>query len=310
MPTLIPPKLSPSDVIGVIAPSDPVPPDLEDRLQEGQAALESLGFRVKFGKSIRAQTLGFAATPREKVDDIHAMFSDPDVKALVCVQGGDTANASLHLLDWKLIRNNPKIFIGLSDITVLLNAIYHKTGLITYHGTDLLWSFGNALPDYERKEFIRQLMRGEVGKIPPNRERKTIRGGQANGKLLGGNLRCLLKLAGTPFWPDFTDALLFIEAYQITPKACYTAFAQLMQMGAFEQINGAVVGYIDSMQRKPEPRPHMEDVLLEITGAFDFPILKINDFGHNCPNTILPVGAEASLNADQKTLAITSQCVR
>ena len=308
--SLIPAKLSPGDTIGVIAPSDPVPPGFEDRLQAGQSLLESLGFRVKFGDCIRKNTLGYAATPQEKTDDLHKMFSDPEVKAVICAQGGDTANAPLHLLDWDLIHNNPKIFLGLSDITVLLNAIHHKTGLITFHGSDLLWSFGNDLPDYEREEFSRQLIRGEVGEIPPNRKRACVRGGRAQGVLLGGNLRCLLKLAGTPYWPDFRGAIFFMEAYEITPKACHAAFAQLLQMGVFDQIHGAVVGYIDSLQRQPSPRPRMEDILLEMTAGFDFPILKINDFGHNCPNTILPVGAEASIDANLKTLKITSQFVR
>jgi len=310
MHSLAPARLSPGDAIGVIAPSDPVSPAFEGRLQEGQAVLESLGFRIKLGASIRSTSLGFAATPEEKADDMHTMFNDPDVKAVICAQGGDTANGPLHLLDWDLICANPKIFLGLSDITVLLNAIHAQTGLITFHGSDLLWSFGNDLPDYEQKEFIRILLRGEVGLIPPNRERNTVRAGRASGKLLGGNLRCLLKLAGTPFWPDFTGAILFFEAYEITRKACHAAFAQLLQMGVFEQINGVVVGYIDSMQRKPIPPPHMEDILQETTQGYDFPILKINDFGHNCPNTILPVGAEASLDAGRKTLKIISQFVK
>jgi muramoyltetrapeptide carboxypeptidase len=310
MAALIPAKLSPGDYIGVIAPSDPVPPEFNGRLQEGRAVLESLGFRVKFGESIRANSLGFAATPKEKARDLHTMFSDSEVKAVICAQGGDTANAPLHLLDWELIRSNPKVFLGLSDITVLLNAIHQKTGLVTFHGGDVLWSFGNDLPVYARKEFTRQLIQGEGGEIPPNRARRTIRGGSARGKLLGGNLRCLLKLAGTPYWPDFTEALFFVEAYEMSPKACHAAFAQLLQMGVFDQINGAIVGYIDSMQRKPTPPPHMEDILNDLSRGFNFPILKINDFGHNCPNTILPVGAEAALDADQMSLAIITQFVK
>lgn len=310
MAARIPAKLCPGDFIEVIAPSDPVPPELNGRLQEGQAALKSLGFRVKFGKSIWSNSLGYAATPQEKARDLHAMFSDSEVKAVICAQGGDTANAPLHLLDWELIRTNPKIFLGLSDITVLLNAIHQKTGLVTFHGGDLLWSFGNNLSAYERKEFTRLLIRGKGGEIPPNQARKTIRGGSAKGKLLGGNLRCLLKLAGTPYWPDFTESLFFVEAFEITPKACHAAFAQLLQMGFFDQINGAIVGYIDSMQRKPTPPPHMEDILNDMTRTFNFPMLKINDFGHNCPNTILPVGSEASMDADQKILTINGQFVK
>lgn len=101
-----------------------------------------------------------------------------------------------------------------------------------------------------------------------------------------------------------------MEAYEITPKACHAAFSQLQQMGVFEQITGAIVGYIDSLQRKPTPGPQMEEILTAMTAEYAFPILKANDFGHNCANTILPVGAEAALDADQQTLTILSACVK
>lgn len=310
MNTLIPTRLSVGETIGVIAPSDPVCTDQKDKLEAGCAYLEAMGFKVKLGQHIHSTALGFAATPQEKAQDIHVMFSDPAVKAIICAQGGDTANAPLSLIDWDLVHQNPKIFLGLSDITVLINAIYAKTGLVTFHGNDILWGFGNDLADYERDEFVRVLMKGEVGPIPPNQPRRMVRGGQARGKLLGGNVRCLLKLAGTPYWPDFSDAILFLEAYQISLSGCHTAFHQLDQMGVFSQILGVVVGYIDSMQREDTHGPQMEDILLEVTQNYDFPILKINDFGHNCPNTVLPVGGEVLLDADQQSLEVLSPCVR
>jgi muramoyltetrapeptide carboxypeptidase len=306
---MIPDRLSPNDTIGIAAPSDPVQPELEDRLQAGIDILKSLGFRVKPGQYLHSQALGYAATPEQKAEDLNNLFADPKVKAIICTQGGDTANAPLALLDWDMIKQNPKIFLGLSDITVLLNAITHKTGLVTFHGNDILWGFGNNMTDYEQQEFERILVKGKTGLIPPNRPRKTIRSGTATGKLLGGNLRCLLKLAGTPYWPDFTDAILFVEAYEISPKACHAAFHQLHQMGLFDRITGAIVGYIDSMQRDDSPGPYMEDVLLEVTQTYSFPTLKINDFGHNCPNTVLPVGGQVRIDADNQIIEIVSPCV-
>ncbi len=306
---MIPNKLKPGETIGVIAPSDPVRPNQEEKLQAGKIYLEGLGLKVKLGQHIRKNTLGFGAAPEEKVRDIHEMFSDPTVKAIICAQGGSTANATLPLIDYELIQQNPKIFLGLSDITVLLNAIYAKTGLLTFHGSDILWGFGNDLAAYERDAFVRALMAGEIGPIPPNRPRMTIRRGQARGKLLGGNIGCLLKLAGTPYWPNFSGGILFLEAYEISPSACHSAFHQLKQLGLFTKIQGAVIGYIDSMQRDGLNGPQMEDILLQVTQYEGFPILKINDFGHNCPNTVLPVGGEVFLDADQQTLEIVSPCV-
>jgi len=307
---MIPEKLSKGDVVGVIAPSDPVFQDLEDRLEMGCAYLRSVGFDIKLGQHLRTNRLGYAATPQEKAEDINTMFADPDIKAIICAQGGETANAPLAYLDWDMIHQNPKIFLGISDITVLLNAITHKTGLVTFHGNDILWGFGYNPTNYELEEFLRTLVRGEIGPIPPNRERRVIRSGQAQGILLGGNLGCLLKLAGTAYWPDFTGSIFFVEAYEISAKTCHTAFHQLKQIGFFDQISGAVVGYIDSFQREATPKPHMEDVLLEVTQDYDFPILKINDFGHNCPNTVLPVGGEVFLDADRQTLEVILPCVK
>ena len=309
MADLIPHRLMPGDTLGVIAPSDPVLPDQENNLQMGIQYLQAMGFQVKCGEHIHANTLGFAASPQEKAEDINQMFADPEVKAIICAQGGDTANAPLTNINWEVVQRNPKIFLGLSDITVLLNAIYHRTGLITFHGNDILWGFGNNLVEYERSEIIRTLIEAEIGPIPPHGQRLTIRGGQARGKLLGGNLRCLLKLAGTPYWPDFSGSILFLEAFEISASACHTALLQMQHMGVFDQIHGAVVGYIYSMQHNNSPRPHMEDVLLEITHGYQFPILKMNDFGHNCPNTVLPVGGEVDLDANQGVFSVVSPCL-
>ncbi len=308
--TLLPARLHPGDTIGIVAPSDPVSPEFTDRLKTGIALLESLGFQVRLGQHLYSQSLGFTASAQEKAADLNAMFADSAVKAVICAQGGDSANAPLELMDWDLIEHNPKIFIGLSDITVLLNAIQAKTGLVIFHGNDILWGFGNDLTPYEIDEFRRVIIDGEIGPIPPNRPRKTIRSGRAQGKLLGGNIRCLLKLAGTPYWPDFTGAILFMEAYIISPSGCHTAFHQLKQMGVLDQINGAVIGYIDSMQKDGGAGPFMEDILLEVASDYAFPILKINDFGHNCPNTVLPVGGAASMDADEKILEITQPVVQ
>ncbi|MBW6465696.1 MAG: LD-carboxypeptidase [Brevefilum sp.] len=310
MADLIPHRLIPGDTVGVIAPSDPVLPKQENNLQMGVQYLQAMGFQVKCGAHIHANTLGYAATPGEKADDINHMFADPKVKAIICAQGGNTANAPLTLINWDVVQRNPKIFLGLSDITVLLNAIYHRTGLVTFHGNDILWGFGNNLVEYERSEFIRTLIDAKIGFIPAHGGRMTIRGGQGSGKLLGGNLHCLLKLAGTPYWPDFTGAILFLEAYEISASACHTAFLQLQHMGVFDQIHGAVVGYIYSMQHNNEPRPHMEDVLLEVTRDNHFPILKMNDFGHVCPNTVLPVGGEVFLDATILSLELLTPVVQ
>lgn len=300
------PRLNVGDRIGIVSPSDPVREPLLDQYQRGIACLEQMGFRVVAGEHVRSITLGYAAAAQEKADDINRMFADPSIRAIICSQGGSTANACLEYLDWDLIRANPKIFIGISDITVLLNAIYHQTGLVTFHGNDVMWGFGRTPAAYDSEEFTARLVQGAIGQVRPNGERHTIRGGAAEGKLLGGNLHCLLKLAGTPYFPDFAGAILFVEALNITPESCEHLFTQLKHMGIFDQIAGVVIGYIDGLEDAPI---QMHDVLLYVTPGHHFPILKTRDFGHNCPNTTLPVGARVRIDADSREIEIVEPCV-
>jgi muramoyltetrapeptide carboxypeptidase len=307
---MIPKQIKPGDKIGVVSPSTPVTEDPIAQFQKGVESLENMGLQVVIGKHVYSTTLGYAASPQEKAGDIDEMFADPSIKAIICSMGGVTANASLPYLDWDLIKAKPKIFLGISDITVLLNAIYAKTGLVTFHGNDVMWGFGRNPTSYDKQEFISRFIDAQIGKIKTNGERTTIRSGRAEGTLLGGNLQCLLKLAGTPYFPDFRNSLFFVESLDITPEMCDCLFRQLKQIGIFDGVQGAVIGYIDSLQKKKDASIQMEEVLLQVTSDYNFPILKVNDFGHNCPNTVLPVGAKVGIDADTQEIEILEQCVK
>jgi len=307
---IIPKRLSKGDAIGIVSPSTPATQELAGQFKNGVMFLQAFGFKVVVGEHVYSTTLGYAASPQEKAKDINRMFADESIKAIICSQGGATANACLPYLDWNSIREHPKVFLGISDITVLLNAIHHKTGLVTFHGNDLLWGFGRNPTTYDEQEFITRLMDARIGKISPSGERRTIRSGVAEGQLLGGNLHCLSKLAGTPYFPDFTRAILFIEAIGIKPEGCDHLFQQLKQIGVFDQIRGAIIGYIDGLQNDENAVMQMEDVLLHVTEEYNFPILKADDFGHNCPNTVLPVGANVRIDAENRTIEILEMCVR
>jgi len=294
-------RLRRGDKLGVVAPSSPVTAETDDQFERGVSYLEGLGFDVVVGEHVRSCTLGYCASPEEKAADINVMFADASVAGIVCAQGGATANACLPHLSWPTIAANPKVFMGISDITVLLNAIYSKTGLVTFHGNDLLWGFGRNPTDYDRSAFSRSLMEGRPGTIHPNGERATVRGGSGEGVALGGNLRCLLKLAGTPYWPDTAGAIYFLEAVDVTPETCDCMVRQLEQIGAFEALNGIVVGHVDGLQGKAGTT-QLEDVLRAATAQHGFPILKVDDFGHNCPNAVLPIGATVRVDADRQTI--------
>ena len=246
---LSPKRLQKCDTIGIVSPSAAITEDIRSQLDEGAKILKELGFRVKYAKNALNIIDGYSAgTPEEKAEDINSMFADPEVDAIMCSQGGDNANSCLSLIDYELIKRNPKIFIGISDITVLLLSIYKKTGLVTFHGNDFLWGFGMKPTKYDIDEFKLRLMDGEIGEINRNSEWNTIRKGRAEGILMGGNLKCMLKSAGTEFFPDFKDAILFVEAYEITSGMCDAHFHQLKQMGVFDKIKGVIVGYIYGLQ--------------------------------------------------------------
>ncbi|MDY6970526.1 MAG: LD-carboxypeptidase, partial [Spirochaetota bacterium] len=192
-------RLRPGDKIAIVSPSNPVTENLLDQFNKGLRFLEDLGFAVIKGKHLFSDSLGYSARPEEKAEDINSLFSDNSVKGIICAQGGSNANSCLQELDWNTIRNNPKVFIGLSDITVILNTIFTKTGLITFHGSDIIWGFGREPSQYDKSEFVDRLMQGKIEKVTAIDDSQTVRKGKSEGKLLGGNLRGFLKLAGTPF---------------------------------------------------------------------------------------------------------------
>lgn len=310
----VPERLRKGDLIGIVSPSAAITADVKPRLKEGIAFLRKLGFRTVLGKNHLKVLDGSAGTPEQRAEDINTMFEDREVKAIICSQGGDTSNTCLPYLDFEVIRKNPKIFMGISDITALLNAFHRKTGLVTFHGNDVMWGFGRHPTKYDTGEFVGRLVNGEIGKVRKNSKWKTVRKGTAEGILIGGNLRCLLKLAGTEYQPNLKGAILFLEAFEINPDECSYMFAHLQQLGAFDEVRGVIVGYIWGLQSSKERRnlTQLQDILKRMTKEYDFPIVKCDDFGHNCPNTTLPVGGKVRLRADGPSpeLEILGRCVR
>ena len=292
-------RLKKGDLIGIVSPSDPLEDIEKDKqFDSGVKFLESLGFKIILGENISAKE------PEKRAEDINKFFREVKVKAIIASQGGDSAEKLLPFIDFESIKRNPKIFLGISDITVFLNAINTKTGLITFHGNDVKYGFGRNPTDYDKNEFVRILMKDAKGEIPANGERKTVRSGKATGRILGGNLRCLLKLVDTEYWPDFTGAILFLEAYKIDKEKCLQCFKKLKEKKVFDQIKSVIVGFIFGMQEENPQGEQMEDILLKFTKDYKFPILKTNDFGHNTSNTVIPVGAMVEIDADKKKIKL------
>lgn len=300
-------RLNRGDTIGIITPSYPVTDDFVEQFESGINYLQEMGFKTKIAKNALLNTLGYSMTAKEKAEDINSMFADNSIKAIICSLGGHNSISALEYIKWDIIKNNPKIIMGISDITTLLNAIFVKTGLITYHGNDVMWGFGRTPTDYDKTEFFSRLVDVDSNYIKLNGETKTIRAGRGIGTLVGGNIHCLLKLAGTPFFPNIDNSILFLESGGITPEDCDAFFWQLRHIGIFEKIKGCIIGYIDGMDGKVKNEYLMENILKRITADYNFPILKVNNFGHNCPNTVLPIGAKIRLDTGKREIEIVDK---
>lgn len=289
-------RLSPDNTIGVLCVSDHMVNKQEHALKKAISFFSSMGFAVEVAQNISSPD------PKKRAGDFNGFFKRQDICAIISIQGGNTSTDTLKFVDWQAVTENPKIFMGLSDITVYLNAIYKKTGLVTFHGGDMLSIFSKMENSkYNKTQFIERFSNARTGLIAPNGERKTIRGGKFSGVLLGGNLRCLLKLANTEFFPDFTNGILFLESLNLTPSNCRLYFNTLKKLKVFNKIKGVIIGFVYGMEVLNPTGEQMEDIIYEYT---DLPILKIRDFGHNIENTALPLGVNVEVDADERTIKI------
>ena len=288
-------KLKLGDTIGIISPSAAITEELKEQFNKGLEVYKDMGFEIVLSKNVYANTLGYSAAIDEKVEDIHEMFSNKEVKAIICSQGGQNSNAILPYLDYELIRNNPKIIMGISDSTAILNAIYSKTGIITYHQNDIIWGPGRITSQNEINDFKLRLIDGKDGKIEHFTKWKCIKEGVAEGTLIGGNLWTLTKLLGTEYCPDFSDSILFLEEFAAESPLdeIDSKINILKQHKVFEKIKGLWIGYYENDTEEMK----LEDVIINNLKEYSFPILKCNDFGHNCENIIIPIGAKVKMDA-------------
>ena len=230
------------------------------------------------------------------------MFSDKEIKAIFTVKGGDMVNGILPYIDFENIKDNPKIFLGMSDITVLLCAINKMTELVTFNCQDYIWFGKDEVTDYDKNEIIEKLFNGNK-KINPYGERKfyEFNKEEVKGKIYGTNARCLLKLLGTPFMPDLEDAVLFLEGFHSNIIQWNAMLEQYNQMNAFNK--AIVFGYIYQLQQIEENEKMIVDELRKINSSV--PVVKTNDFGHMHANSIIPIGAEVIINANNQSIVVS-----
>ncbi len=301
----LPAGLNKGDTVGLVSPSSATSERLS--LQLAREAMEAFGLKVKTGEHYGARYGHLAGTDAERAGDLNAMFADKQVKAIVCVRGGSGAARLLPLLDYNLIRANPKILLGYSDITALHSAIQAQTGLVTFHGQigSGTWNRFNA-DQFERLFFKRELMtyRNTVvdadDELVPRRNRTlTLRGGVARGELVGGNLTVLTALAGSPYLPDFSGKILFLEDVEEAPYRVDRMFSTLKLMGALDKIAGFIFGECTDC------KPGDGYGSLTLDQIFDDYIVPLNIpaysgamIGHIREQFIVPVGGKVEMDAD------------
>ncbi|MBO6793395.1 MAG: LD-carboxypeptidase [Balneolaceae bacterium] len=287
--------------IGLVAPASPIydESDFDQMLID----LAALGYNLVLGDHVRDRYGYLAGKDQDRADDLNRMFSNPSIDAIVCVRGGYGCNRILDLVDYDVIRSNPKPFIGFSDITSLHMAIYKKTGLITFHGP-----VGKSVwPEYTRESWVDILHEGEspTFSIPVEEidASYTINSGKASGVLIGGNLTVLTSLLGSDYLPEFDNAILFLEDVGEDIYRVDRMFSQLKLSGVLNKINGLVFGKCtncDESSNGLSLKQVFDDYLSEI----DIPAFYGAMISHEELNLTIPVGVQATIDGGAKTIEL------
>lgn len=294
-------KLKQGDEIRVIAPSGSLSRVYKEIYERALSYLESQGFKITFSKNCREMDEFQSSAIRSRVDDIHEAFSDKNVKMVITCIGGFNVNQILKYIDYDLIRTNPKILCGYSDITALLNAVYAKTGLITYHGPHFC-SFGFTEEQlYTQKCFFECVMNDEPVSIVPSKSAEKyciIQEGICEGEIIGGNLCTLNLLQGTPYMPTLQDKVLFIEDDNIMGDYFVYEFDRnlqsLLQVYGADSITGIIFGRFDKSCKLDE---NIINRIIRDKISPNIPVVFGVDFGHVFPMITFPIGGKVKIEA-------------
>ncbi len=316
--SLIKPKMMrPGDTVGLISPSTFVADP--NQLQTMQLTAQMFGWKVKIGKQVGKREGQLGESIPGRIEDIHTMFADPEVKGIICVRGGYGTPQLLDGIDYELIRKNPKMLLGYSDITGLHLAIHQKTGLITFHGPTGLSPFTEFSQNWFKRAMDNKPM-GVLGNpternvYRPQHPLRMVRPGKAKGRLIGGNLTLVSCLMGTPHEPDVKGKIFFLEDVGEEPYRIDRMLQQLVLAGKFDECAGVVIGEcVDCGPRDFQPsitfNYTLGEVLDRVFAKVKVPVFHGLLIGHTADQITLPVGVMASMDADAKQLIIEEAAV-
>ncbi|MDD2516425.1 MAG: LD-carboxypeptidase [Candidatus Gracilibacteria bacterium] len=316
MKKIFPQKLQKGDEIRVVSPSLSFSIISKENQERASEKIKELGYKLSFGENINEIDEFQSSSVESRIQDLHQAFSDQNVKMVLTTVGGDNSNQLLKYIDWNLIKNNPKIFCGFSDITVLNNAIYAKTGLINYSGLCYVDFSGGNCFDYSLEYFEKCLIKNENFEVLPSKEWSDnvwyipakdqkivnntgfwiINEGEAKGTILGGNINSFALLKGTEYFPDLTDSIIFIEDCNEASIPTFDRDLQsLVLLPDFPKVKGILVCRFQNGSKATQER--LVKIIKNKKELDGIPVIANVDFGHTAPIITFPIGGTTEIKA-------------
>jgi muramoyltetrapeptide carboxypeptidase len=318
-PTIKPRALRHGDTIGVVVPAGPLNPE---RIDRALTRVRDRGFQIKTYGDIYRSRGYLAGDDALRAKELMAAFADPETTAVWCARGGYGVMRMLHLIDFNVVRDNPKVFVGFSDITALHNSIQKRIGLITFHGPNLQDGFGKPddIPAANQTALWRMIIADQQSAVDNGYPYdfggvnelsvRTIRGGSAVGELTGGNLAMLSGMMGTPDEVDTAGRILFLEDVSERLYRIDRYLTQLRLAGKFDSVAGVLLGgFSYEADDKPEKQSDVAAFLDEFFAPLNVPVLAGFPAGHEEFNLTLPMGGRIKLDADQQRVTLLENCV-
>lgn len=303
---IIPNKLKKGDTIGVVAPSNPIVGDNIEEIMRAKEKVEKDGFKVEFSKNLFSNTCDYSSTAKEKAEDINYMFSNKNIKMIWCAKGGENSNSTFEYLDYDIIRKNPKIICGYSDITSITNIITAKTGIVTFSGTNFK-TIATDETDFSYNEALKRFVDCDLS-LGTLEDYKVLNEGMAEGELIGGNLSLTRGLVEGKYKIGFKDKILFLEelGFETGPAMASNYLYYMKQNGVFNKIKGLWIGSYNH-----ESGISLEKIILDVIGdEYNFPIIKSDNFGHIEQKIVIPIGTKAKIDTTSKEkITLLEKCV-
>ncbi len=282
--------LNQGDQVAICACSDPIRSQELRDIYDIAAYLEDLGLKPIYSPFLEASVVNESFF-YHRAENLQECFLDSDIKAIFDVSGGNLTNTIIDYLDFEQIKAYPKPFFGYSDLTVLLNALYTQTQHPMYLYT--IRHFTHNFGKIQRQRFKESLLEGQ--KTLFDFEYRFLRDTVMQGVVVGGNIRCFLKLAGTPYFPNMQGKILFLESLGGEPYLLISQLHQLKQIGVFKKIDGLILGTFTNIE-KNYSRKTVESIFLDVTAEYGFPVVSTSEIGHNPNAKALIIGQTLSFH--------------